>query len=53
MTDQDQIRELLEALKALRSLLWTEGYADSTPAMAKADALIAKAEDEDEDEDEE
>jgi hypothetical protein len=36
--------ELLEALKDLRSLLWTEGYADSTPAMAKADALIAKVE---------
>jgi hypothetical protein len=36
--------ELLESLKDLRSLLWTEGYADSTPAMAKADALIAKVE---------
>jgi hypothetical protein len=36
--------ELLEALIALRSFMWAEGYADQTVAMAQADAAIAKAE---------
>jgi hypothetical protein len=36
--------ELLEALKDLRSFMWSEGYADQTAEMAKADAAIAKAE---------
>jgi hypothetical protein len=36
--------ELWEALTALRSFMWAEGYADQTPAMASADAAIAKAE---------
>lgn len=36
--------DLYEALKALRSLLWDEGYSDQTLAMARADAAIAKAE---------
>jgi hypothetical protein len=36
--------ELLEALKAMRSFMWAEGYADQTAAMAQADAAIAKAE---------
>lgn len=36
--------ELYESLLALRSLLWSEGYADQTPAMAQADAVIRKAE---------
>jgi hypothetical protein len=36
--------ELLEALKALRSFMWAEGYADQTVEMAQADAAIAKAE---------
>lgn len=36
--------ELFDALTALRSFMWAEGYADQTPAMAQADAAIAKAE---------
>jgi len=36
--------ELLEELKALRSFMWGEGYADQTVTMARADAAIAKAE---------
>lgn len=36
--------DLLEALTALRSFMWAEGYADQTPAMVQADAAIAKAE---------
>lgn len=36
--------DLLDALKALRSFMWAQGYADQTPAMAQADAAIAKAE---------
>lgn len=36
--------ELLAALRTLRSFMWAEGYADQTPAMAQADAAIAKAE---------
>jgi hypothetical protein len=34
----------LEALKALRSFMWSEGYADQTAEMAQADKAIAKAE---------
>lgn len=36
--------DVLAALIALRSFMWSEGYADQTPAMAQADAAIAKAE---------
>jgi hypothetical protein len=36
--------ELLEALRAMRTFMWAEGYADQTAVMAKADAAIAKAE---------
>jgi hypothetical protein len=36
--------ELFEALTALRSFMWSEGYADQTAEMAKADAALAKAE---------
>lgn len=35
--------ELLTALMALRSFMWKEGYADQTPAMAKADVAIYNA----------
>jgi hypothetical protein len=35
--------ELLEALKALRSFMWKEGYTDTTPAMVKADVAISNA----------
>ena len=34
---------VLEALIELRKFMWSEGYADQTPAMAQADAAIAKA----------
>lgn len=37
------INELLEALKALRSFMWSEGYADQQMPMAKADAAIRRA----------
>lgn len=34
--------ELLEtALKTLRSFMWSEGYSDTTPAMAQADRAIS------------
>lgn len=39
-----EARRLLELLKEMRSYFWSEGYADQTPVMAKADALIAKLE---------
>lgn len=35
--------ELLEALMALRTFMWSEGYADQNMPMAKADAVIRKA----------
>lgn len=37
--------DVLNALIALRSFMWSEGYADQTPAMAQADAAIAASED--------
>lgn len=37
-------QDVLEALKALRSFMWSEGYADQNLPMAQADAAIAKAE---------
>lgn len=36
--------ELLDALMALRSFMWAEGYADQNLPMAQADAAIANAE---------
>lgn len=36
---------LLDALMALRSFMWKEGYADQSPAMAKADVAIYNATD--------
>lgn len=42
--DDPSAHELLEALKTLRSFMWSEGYADQNLPMAQADAAIAKAE---------
>ena len=36
-------KEMKDALTALLAFMWAEGYADQTPAMAKADAVLAKA----------
>jgi hypothetical protein len=36
--------ELYQALRALRSFMWAQGYADQTAEMAQADAAIAKVE---------
>ena len=36
--------DLYEALVALRSFMWAEGYADQNLPMAQADEAIAKAE---------
>lgn len=36
--------DLYEAIMALRSFMWAEGYADQNIPMAQADAAIAKAE---------
>lgn len=39
--DQSPLPTLIEALMALRSFMWSEGYADQNEAMAKADAVLA------------
>lgn len=39
--------DLYEALHAIRTFMWAEGYEDQTSMMAQADAAIAKAEGED------